>query len=365
MSIAPLGLVDADRVAERRELVAVLGRVDHRGRRAGDVDRARLHLHRERVRDLAADGDDRVVAALLLVDVEDALERELLEVEAVALVVVGRDGLRVVVDHHGLLAHLAQRADRRDGAPVELDRRADAVDARAEDDRPRLVEFDVVLVAVVRHVEVELVAAGNSAAIVSICLTNGVMRIDLRMRARHLGRRRRAWRSACRRSPTSWPAAASSRAASSGEYSSRIFGRCCEMRCSLYRNHGSMLGQRVDLVDRPAAAHRERDRVDALVGRRRRGLDSSSSSVRASPTLAVEAARLEAADGRVGHAQRLLQRLLEGAADGHHLADRLHRRADLARDAVELGEVPPRHLDHEVVERRLEARGRRARDRVA
>mmetsp|Transcript_12244 Transcript_12244/g.26463 ORF Transcript_12244/g.26463 Transcript_12244/m.26463 type:complete len:392 (+) Transcript_12244:464-1639(+) len=78
----------------------------------------------------------------------------------------------------------------------------------------------------------------------------------------------------------------------------------------------------------------------------------------------LEVVGLEAGDGGVGHPQRLLHALLERAADRHHLADRLHRRADLARDALELGQVPARHLDDDVVERRLEARGGRLGDRV-
>ena len=44
-----------------------------------------------------------------------------LEVEDVALVVVGGDGLRVEVDHDCAVVQLAQCADAGDRAPVELD----------------------------------------------------------------------------------------------------------------------------------------------------------------------------------------------------------------------------------------------------
>ncbi len=54
-------------------------------------------------------------------------------------------------------------------------------------------------------------------------------------------------------------------------------------------------------------------------------------------------------------AQRLLQRLGEVAADRHRLADRLHVRGQRRVGAGELLEREPRHLDHDVVERRLEA----------
>lgn len=61
-----------------------------------------------------------ICSDLLLADVQDAFQRQLLEVQAVALVKVGADGLGVVVDHHRLLAHLPQSSDAGDGAPVEL-----------------------------------------------------------------------------------------------------------------------------------------------------------------------------------------------------------------------------------------------------
>ena len=57
-------------------------------------------------------------------------------------------------------------------------------------------------------------------------------------------------------------------------------------------------------------------------------------------------------------AQRLLQRLGEVAADRHRLADRLHVRGQRGVGGRELLEGEPRHLHHDVVERRLEGRRR-------
>ena len=54
-------------------------------------------------------------------------------------------------------------------------------------------------------------------------------------------------------------------------------------------------------------------------------------------------------------AEPLLEGLLEGAADGHHLADRLHLGAEQRARAAELLEGPARDLDDDVVEDRLEA----------
>ena len=60
----------------------------------------------------------------------------------------------------------------------------------------------------------------------------------------------------------------------------------------------------------------------------------------------------------------LHERFLEGAADGHHLAHRLHLRRQRAIGLRELLEVPARDLDDDVVDRRLEGRRREARDVV-
>jgi hypothetical protein len=57
-------------------------------------------------------------------------------------------------------------------------------------------------------------------------------------------------------------------------------------------------------------------------------------------------------------AQRLLQRLLEGAADGHDLAHRLHLGGQSRIGLRELLEIKPRHLGDHIVDGGLE-RGRR------
>ena len=54
------------------------------------------------------------------------------------------------------------------------------------------------------------------------------------------------------------------------------------------------------------------------------------------------------------HAQAFLDGFLEGAANGHNLAYRFHRRAYGAVDTVEFAEVPARYLHHYIVKGRLE-----------
>ena len=68
----------------------------------------------------------------------------------------------------------------------------------------------------------------------------------------------------------------------------------------------------------------------------------------------------EAVDAGLQAAQRLLKALLEGAADRHHLAHRLHLRRQVRVGLAELLEREARNLGHHVVDARLEARRRRA-----
>ena len=72
----------------------------------------------------------------------------------------------------------------------------------------------------------------------------------------------------------------------------------------------------------------------------------------------------EAVHALTDHTQALLQRLLESAADSHHLADRFHARAQLAGHAVELAQVPTRDLTNHIVQGRLKEGAGRLRHRV-
>jgi hypothetical protein len=92
----------------------------------------RLEVARQLERRLAAELHDHALGLLDGDDLQHVLERQRLEIEAVGGVVVGRDGLRVAVDHDGLEAVLAQRERRVHAAVVELDALADAVGPAAQ-----------------------------------------------------------------------------------------------------------------------------------------------------------------------------------------------------------------------------------------
>ena len=135
---AVLRLLQLELIEQLLEAVAVLGEVDRVGRGAEDRDVRLLQRLGELERRLAAELHDdavqRAVRPLGVDDLEHVLGRQRLEIEPVGGVVVGRDGLRIAVDHDGLVAGLAQREAGVAAAIVELDALADAVRTAAEDD---------------------------------------------------------------------------------------------------------------------------------------------------------------------------------------------------------------------------------------
>jgi hypothetical protein len=89
-------------------------------------------VQRQLQRRLAAVLDDHAHRLFLVDDLEHVFERERLEIQPVAGVVIGRHGLGVAVDHDGLVTVFAQGQRRVHAAVVELDALADAVRPAAQ-----------------------------------------------------------------------------------------------------------------------------------------------------------------------------------------------------------------------------------------
>ena len=152
----PRGLVDAQLVEHGGELVAVLGTVDVDGRGAQHGHTLAVQLHGQVVGYLAAHTHDGAARLLKVYHVEHTLQRQLVEVEAVAHVVVGRHRLGVVVDHDRLGAELTGGLNGIHRAPVELHRRTDAVGTGTQHHHRLLVlvEVDVVALHAVGHIQI-------------------------------------------------------------------------------------------------------------------------------------------------------------------------------------------------------------------
>ena len=282
-------------------------------------------------------------------DLEDVLERERLEVQAIGRVVVGRDGLGVAVDHDGLEPVLAQRERRMHAAVVELDALADPVGAAAEHDdllavgRTRLA-FLFVRRVHVRRARVEL----------------GCARVDALVGRTHRQRMAPGPHDVLRGPEKRGEAAIGEPVALQREHLAGIDG--------LDRTAAQALLGRDEILDL-----RQEPRVDVrelvhFVERHpdAEGVGDVQDPLRTRVThlgldrIAIGRLLVETVDTRLEAAQGLLHGLLEGAAHGHHLADGLHLRREAAVGLRELLEGEPRDLRDDVVDRRLERRGRGA-----
>src|SRR6267378_1371333 len=122
----------------------------------------------KRLRSSARSIDSGVVPMMLTpaaLSGKHVLERKRLEVEAVAGIVVGRDRLRIAVDHDGFVAILAQRVAGVAAAIIKFNSLPDAVGTGTEDDdfllrRGRGLVFFFVGGVEIRCVAFELRGAG-------------------------------------------------------------------------------------------------------------------------------------------------------------------------------------------------------------
>src|SRR5439155_5019130 len=130
----PLRTANPEQVEQRAESLAILGEIDGLERCPDDAVTGSLEPAGQLQRGLAAELDRDTIRPLPLAHREHFLQSERLEVEPVGGVVVGGDGLRVAVDHHGFVAERAEALRRMHAAVVELDSLPDAVRAGAEDD---------------------------------------------------------------------------------------------------------------------------------------------------------------------------------------------------------------------------------------
>src|SRR5208283_2041406 len=131
-------LRDVEFLQQLAEALTVFGQVDAFGRGPDDVDARGLERQRKIQRRLTAKlydyADRRASGSFVFADGKHILERKRLEVEAVAGVVIGRDRLRIAVDHDGFVAILAQSVGGVAAAVIKFDSLPDAVGAGAEND---------------------------------------------------------------------------------------------------------------------------------------------------------------------------------------------------------------------------------------
>ena len=127
------GLRNIQLLEHRREEFPVFGHLDVLRGCSNDRDAVRLQSKRQIERGLASELRDCPVALLPFVDVQDILQGQRFEIKFVARVVIGRDRLRIGVDHDGLEPVLLEGKRGMHAAVVKFNALADPVRSAAQD----------------------------------------------------------------------------------------------------------------------------------------------------------------------------------------------------------------------------------------
>ena len=131
----PIGrLAQSECLDQLLESLPIFSEIDAVGTGPHDSHTLRLQRSGKLERSLATVLHDHAVGLLDAYNLEDILECERLEIETVRRVVVGRNGLRVAVDHDALVPRLAHCERGLHTAVVELDALPDPVRAATEHD---------------------------------------------------------------------------------------------------------------------------------------------------------------------------------------------------------------------------------------
>ncbi|KAF5052967.1 hypothetical protein DSECCO2_403220 [anaerobic digester metagenome] len=344
---------DLEPVEHRGEPVPVFGHVhcvrarpQDPGREAPRLDRLQ-DGDREVDRVLSAELDHHALVLVREEDVHHVLELHRLEEEPVRGVKVRGDRLGVVVDDVDLDTLVAEGGDGMDRAVIELDPLPDTDRARAQDQYlagPGRGQFRRGLG---RRVEVRRLCREFGRAGVDH-LVGRVAEEGLERGGGHAGQ---------------LPELGDGEPVLPCEKKVGLRGAGGVLQPALQfhdvpdllEEEGGDEGEARDLLDREALPEGVEEAAEPLIGRVREE----------HPDLVPVGVGRHV---RVKGAERLLEGLLDRPADRHHLSGRLHRRRQGPVGPGELVEGPARHLDHDIVDRRLErgggAAGHRVRDLV-
>ena len=125
-------LAQAQFVQQLLEALAIFCSVDHVRAGADDRHAAGLQVACQLERGLSTELNDHSGRFFDRDDLQNILERQWLEIQAIRGIVVGRHGLRIAIDHDRLIAVFAQRERSMHATVVELDPLADPVRATPE-----------------------------------------------------------------------------------------------------------------------------------------------------------------------------------------------------------------------------------------
>ena len=360
MGDAVLGLFQVQTVDQILEPLTVFGKVDGVGAGAEDRDTFGLKRVGQFQRGLTAELNDHAFqGAVFLFHAQDfhhVFERQRLEIQTVRGVIVGRHGLGVTVDHDGLIPRLGQRETGVTAAIVELDALTDTVGAAAKDD-------DLVLVAGAR-LALDLIQHGGLIGRVHV----GRLRLELggagvdtfehRSNAKVVTRAAHLILVAARQFRQTRVAKAqhfqlTQAGLGDGQavLAHAFFG--LDDLADTVKEPRIKRGCGLDFVVGQTVAHGLCNGAHPVGRRGRDGGDHGGLVGRA-----VDFDLVKAGQAGFHRRQRLLQRLVDGATDGHGLAHGFHRRGQFGLRAREFLEGKARDLGDDIVDGRLERGGR-------
>ena len=351
----PAGLVDAQGVAHPGEFLAVFGHIDGPGAGSKDPHPLRIQLQGQVVGNLATGRDNHAQRAFQLADIQHPLQGQFIKEEAVAHVVIRAHGLGIVVDHNGPVAHLLDLLHGRYAAPVKLHAGADAVRAAAQHNHGPQVFLKLYIVRRAIVGKVQVIGGGR------VLPRHRIYLLHARTDAQGLAK-----------SPYLQAAGVAVRAAGAGNQAAHLPVREAQL-LGTQEGIGIQLLQGAQLLQAGAVAEdvlqaeeeplvNLGDLVDPVYGiALLEGLhDGQDALVRRMLEFGLHILYLhvvaqQAVQALPYHPEAFLDAFLEGPADGHHLAHRLHRGAQLAGNTFEFAQIPAGDLTHDIVQRRLKA----------
>ena len=333
------------------EALAVFGAVNRVRAGADNRHARRFQRARQLQRRLAAVLHDHAFRLLNAHDLQHVFQRDRLEVETVRGVVVGRDRFRVTVHHDGFETIFAQRQRRVHAAVVELDALPDAVWSAAQHHNlvAILIRVRLALLFIggvhIGGIGRELGGAGIDALIDRMQVVLLTQLADLAFRDARQRRQTRVGKAFALQH-------AQERLAQTVDAFARHLLFQTHQFFNLHQEPAVNIGQVKDAIDRHPGAEGIGDIPDTL------GAGIFQLAANAGQRIGVVKVhfRVEAVGAHFQAAQRFLHRLLEGAANRHHFADRFHLGGQTVVRAGEFLEVKARDLGDDIVDRGFERR---------
>ena len=125
----PFRLIHANASKHCGEFLAIFGVVNILSLRAQQRNVLLVKPHRQIIRDLSAGAHHHAKRYLEIQDIQHPFEGEFIEIQPIAHVIVRGYRLGVVVDHHRTVAFFANCVECLHTAPVEFNRRTNAIGA--------------------------------------------------------------------------------------------------------------------------------------------------------------------------------------------------------------------------------------------